>query len=169
VPEKNRLGDWESDTVIGKCHKGVLVTMTERVSKLTLAICVARKEAESVKEAIIQALQPVKDWVKTMTFDNGLEFCHHGEIAQQLECETYFAHPYHSWERGLNENHNGLLRQYFPKQSPLDAVSQYELDTAITEMNHRPRKSLNYKTPCEIFYEMSGQYFGSFSSVALMT
>jgi IS30 family transposase len=169
VDEKSRLGDWEADTVIGKGHKGVLVTLTERVSKLNLAICVARKEAVLVKEAIIQALQPVKDWVKTMTFDNGREFCHHSEIAQQLDCETYFAKPYHSWQRGLNENHNGLLRQYFPKQSPLDTVSQRELDVAISEMNHRPRKSLNYKTPWEVFYEMSGQYFDSFSSVALMT
>jgi IS30 family transposase len=169
VDEKSRLGDWEADTVIGKGHKGVFVTLTERVSKLNLAICVAHKEAVLVKEAIIQALQPVKDWVKTITFDNGREFCQHSDIAQQLECKTYFAKPYHSWQRGLNENHNGLLRQYFPKQSPLDTVSQHELDLAISEMNHRPRKSLNYKTPWEVFFEMSGQYFDSFPSVALMT
>lgn len=169
VDEKSRLGDWEADTVIGKGHKGVFVTLTERVSKLNLAICVAHKEAVLVKTAIIQALQPVKDWVKTITFDNGREFCKHSDIAQQLECETYFAKPYHSWQRGLNENHNGLLRQYFPKQSPLDTVSQHELDLVISEMNHRPRKSLNYKTPWEVFFEMSGQYFDSFPSVALMT
>lgn len=168
VDEKSRLGDWEADTVIGKGHKGVFVTLTERVSKLNLAICVAHKETILVKEAIIQALLPVKDWVKTITFDNGREFCQHSDIAQQLECENYFAKPYHSWQRGLNENHNGLLRQYFPKKTRLDTVTQHEVDFAIHEMNHRPRKSLNYKTPWEVFFEMSGRYFDSFPSVALM-
>jgi IS30 family transposase len=169
VDKKVRLGDWEGDTVIGKGHKGVFVTLTERVSKLNIAICVPRKEAVLVKDAIIQALQGLKTWVKTITFDNGREFCQHEEIAQQLECETFFAKPYASWQRGLNENHNGLLRQYFPKQSRLDTVTQQELDKATNEMNHRPRKSLNYRTPWEVFFELSGQYFDSFPSVALMT
>ena len=169
VDKKERLGDWEADTVIGKGHKGVFVTLTERVSKLNIAICVPKKEADLVKNAIIQALSSVKEWVKTITFDNGREFCQHNDIAQQLDCETFFAKPYASWQRGLNENHNGLLRQYFPKKSPLDTVTQPELDVATNEMNHRPRKSLNYRSPLEVFYEMSGQYFDSFSSVALMT
>jgi len=90
-------------------------------------------------------------------------------IALAIECETYFAKPYHSWQRGLNENHNGLLRQYFPKKTRLDTLTQHEVDFAIHEMNHRPRKSLNYKTPWEVFFEMSGQYFDSFPSVALVT
>lgn len=136
---------------------------------MNFAICVPRKEAVLVKDAIIQALQPLKNWVKTITFDNGREFCQHNEIAQQLECETYFAKPYHSWQRGLNENHNGLLRQYFPKKTRLDTVTQQEVDLAINEMNRRPRKTLNYQTPWEVFFKMSGQHFDSFSSVALMT
>ena len=169
VDEKIRLGDWEADTVIGKGHQGVFVTLTERVSKLNLAICVPHKEAALVKEAIISALQPLKEWVKTITFDNGREFTQHSDIAQALECETYFAKPYHSWQRGLNENHNGLLRQYFPKKSALADVSQEQLNQAINEMNHRPRKLLNYKTPWEVFFELSGQHPHSFSDVALMT
>jgi len=169
VDDKDRLGDWEADTVIGKGHQGVLVTLTERVSKLNLVIPIVRKEAELTKEAIIQALKPFAAWVHTLTFDNGREFCKHAEIAKALDCKTYFAKPYHSWERGLNENHNGLLRQYFPKQSPLDKVSQHEADRAVNALNNRPRKSLNYRTPWEVFNEMTNQYFDSFPSVALIT
>lgn len=169
VDEKSRLGDWEADTVIGKGHQGVLVTLTERVSRFNLAISVPCKEAQTVKNAIIAALRPLKDWVKTITFDNGREFCLHEEISQQLDCKTFFAKPYHSWQRGLNENHNGLLRQYFPKQSALDNVTQAQVNQAIDEMNHRPRKLLDYKTPWEVFFEMSGLYSDSFSGVALMT
>jgi IS30 family transposase len=102
----------------------VLVTLTERVSKLNLVIPIIRKEAELTKDAIIQALKPFATWVHTITFDNGREFCRHVDIANALVCDTYFAKPYHSWERGLNENHNGLLRQYFPKKQPLDHVTQ---------------------------------------------
>lgn len=169
VDKKGRLGDWEADTVIGKGHQGVFVTLTERVSKLNIAVCVPKKEAGLVKNAIVQALHSVKEWVKTITFDNGREFCQHGDIAQQLDCETYFAKPYSSWQRGLNENHNGLLRQYFPKPSPLDNVTQQELGAATNEMNRRPRKSLNYQTPLEVFFNISGLYFDSFSGVALIT
>ena len=169
VDEKTRLGDWEADTVIGKGHQGVLVTLTERVSKLNLVIPIVRKEAELTKEAIIQALKPFATWVHTITFDNGREFCKHTEIAKALDCKTYFAKPYHCWERGLNENHNGLLRQYFPKQSPLDKVTQHEADLAVSALNNRPRKLLNYRTPWEVFNDLTGQYFDSFPSVALIT
>ena len=95
VAEKTRLGDWEADTVIGKGHQGVLVTLTERVSKLNLAIPIIRKEAELTKEAIIEALKPFAAFVHTITFDNGREFCRHTDIAKALNCETYFAKPYH--------------------------------------------------------------------------
>lgn len=169
VDKKTRLGDWEADTVIGKGRQGVLVTLTERVSKLNLVIPIVRKEAELTKEAIIHALKPFAAWVHTLTFDNGREFCKHTEIAKALDCKTYFAKPYHSWERGLNENHNGLLRQYFPKQSPLDKLTQHEADFAVSALNNRPRKLLNYRTPWEVFNEMSKQYFDSLPSVALMT
>jgi len=156
VDDKARLGDWEADTVIGKGHKGVLVTLTERVSKLNFAISIGRKESELTKEAIINTLAPFKHWVHTITFDNGREFCAHEAIAKALDCNTYFAKPYHSWQRGLNENHNGLLRQYFPKKEPLDNVTQGEVDDAITALNHRPRKGLNYRTPWEVFCQITG-------------
>jgi len=168
VDEKSRLGDWEADTVIGKGHKGVLVTLTERVSKLSLAIPVPRKEAVLVKDAIVAALKPFKTWVHTLTFDNGLEFAQHHEVAKALGCLTFFARPYHSWERGLNENHNGLLRQYFPKCSPLDGVTKKEVDKAVEEMNHRPRKGLGYRTPWEVFKEMAGWESQDWLGVALM-
>ncbi len=155
VDDKTRLGDWEADTVIGKGHRGVLVTLTERVSKLNFAVSIMRKESELTKDAIIEVLTPFKQWVHTITFDNGREFCGHQAIAKTLGCSTYFAKPYHSWQRGLNENHNGLLRQYFPKNEPLDTVTQEEVDSAITALNHRPRKTLNYKTPWEVFCEMT--------------
>ena len=169
VDEKTRLGDWEADTVIGKGHQGVLVTLTERVSKLNLAIPIMRKEAELTKEAIIQALKPFAAWVHTITFDNGREFCRHVDIAKAVDCDTYFAKPYHSWERGLNENHNGLLRQYFPKNQPLDEVTQDDVNKALAGLNHRPRKKLNYKTPWEVFCEMASLNTDDLLGVAFMS
>jgi IS30 family transposase len=169
VAEKARLGDWEADTVIGKGHQGGLVTLTERVSKLNLVIPIVRKEAELTKEAIIGALKPFAAWVHTITFDNGREFCKHTEIAQALGCKTFFAKPYHSWERGLNENHNGLLRQYFPKNQPLNQVTQDDANKALAGLNHRPRKNLNYKTPWEVFCEMASLTTDDLLGVAFMT
>ena len=169
VAEKTRLGDWEADTVIGKNHKGVLVTLTERVSKFTLAIPVVAKTAELVQQAITNQLNLLKDWVYTITFDNGREFCHHQKIAALLACDTYFAKPYHSWERGLNENHNGLLRQYFPKNEQLDGVSSSEVFQAVHQLNHRPRKTLGYKTPYEVFCQLANLDVDFLSSVAFIT
>jgi IS30 family transposase len=159
VDEKSRVGDWEADTMIGKGHQGVFVTLTERVTKLNLAIVVPSKEASVVKDAIIKALSPLKEWVHTITFDNGLEFTQHSKVAGNLDCQTFFAKPYSSWQRGLNENHNGLLRQYFPKNMPLNEVTQDELDFAINALNDRPRKKLGYKTPREVFTQMTGLTF----------
>lgn len=168
VDTKTRLGDWEADTVIGKGHQGVLVTLTERVSKLNLVIPILRKEAGLTQDAIIHALKPFAAWVHTITFDNGREFSRHAEIAKALACTTYFAKPYHSWERGLNENHNGLLRQYFPKHQPLDQVTQDDVNKALAGLNHRPRKSLNYKTPWEVFCEMASLNTNHCLGVAFM-
>lgn len=155
VDEKYRVGDWEADTMIGKGYQGVFVTLTERVTKLNLAIVVPSKEASVVKDAIIKALSPFKEFVHTITFDNGLEFTQHSKVAVNLDCQTFFAKPYSSWQRGLNENHNGLLRQYFPKNMPLNTVSQDELDSAIDALNNRPRKKLGYQTPIEVFTQMT--------------
>jgi len=154
VDQKVRLGDWEADTVIGKGHKGVLVTLSERVSKLNLIARVPTKHAEGVTEAIIAMLKPYKKELNTITFDNGKEFAYHEKIAEALKVDTYFAHPYRSWERGLNENHNGLIRQYLPKDQPLDKVTKKQVIDIQTRLNQRPRKLLGFKTPEEVYEKM---------------
>lgn len=154
VEQKIRLGDWEADTVIGKSHKGVLVTLAERVSKKTLIAQVQSKHADGVTAAIIRLLQPEKSDLHTITYDNGKEFAYHAQITASLEVEGYFAHPYHSWERGLNENHNGLIRQYLPKDMTLDNVTDRDVRTIQDKLNNRPRKTLGYKTPNEVYNEM---------------
>ena len=154
VDEKSRLGDWEADTVIGKGHKGVLVTLTERYSKLNLIAQVKSKHAEYVTQAIIRLLEPYKEKLHTITFDNGKEFAYHETIKEELQVDTYFAHPYSSWERGLNENHNGLIRQYLPKGMPLDKVTKPQVIEIQNKLNDRPRKLLGFKTPNEVYQEM---------------
>jgi len=154
VDQKCRLGDWEADTVIGKGHKGVLVTLAERVSKKTLIAKVNSKHADVVTAAIIRLLKSEKNYLHTITYDNGKEFAYHDEISDALNIEGYFAHPYHSWERGLNENHNGLIRQYLPKGMALDKVTDKEIQVIQNKLNNRPRKTLGYKTPNEVYAEM---------------
>jgi IS30 family transposase len=124
VDSKERLGDWEADTVIEKGHKGVLVTLAERCSRKTLIAHVKSKHAEVASDAIIRLLKDEKEKLHTITFDNGKEFAYHAKIKNALACDNYFAHPYCSWERGLNENHNGLIRQYLPKGMVLDKVTR---------------------------------------------
>ena len=155
VDQKIRLGDWEADTVIGKGHKGVLVTLTERVSKLNLVKRVPSKHADVVTKAIITMLKPYQPDLLTITFDNGKEFAFHDKIKKKLKVDTYFAHPYSSWERGLNENHNGLIRQYLPKDQALDKVTDKEILEIQNRLNERPRKMLGFKTPNEIYSEMA--------------
>jgi IS30 family transposase len=154
VDKKVRLGDWEADTVIGKGHKGVLVTLAERVSKKTLIAHVPSKHADVVTKAIIRLLYPDKAHLRTITFDNGKEFAYHAQIKEALGADNYFAHPYHSWERGLNENHNGLIRQYLPKGMPLDKVATEDIAIIQAKLNNRPRKLLGYKTPNEVYDAM---------------
>ena len=152
VDQRSRVGDWEGDTVIGKGHQGVLVTLVERKSRYTLAAQLDSRHSNKVTQAIVELLGPHKRRCKTLTFDNGKEFAEHAFIAKCLDAKVYFAHPYCSWERGLNENHNGLLRQYFPKKTNLLKVTQDEVNEAVYRMNHRPRKCLGYRTPHEVFY-----------------
>lgn len=154
VDEKSRLGDWEVDTVIGKGHKGVIVSMVERASKLTKLVVVRHKTAKEVCNALIIKLDPVKKFVLTITADNGKEFATHEIVSNALESTFFFATPYHSWERGLNEHTNGLLRQYVPKDRALDDLTQEELDRIEMLLNTRPRKVLNYKTPLQAFNSM---------------
>jgi IS30 family transposase len=152
VSEKTRLGDWEIDTVIGKNHQGALVTIVDRVSKFTLIKKVASKHADVVTEATITLLQPYLDRTLTITADNGKEFAGHEKIKAALDADVYFAHPYSSWERGLNENTNGLIRQYFTKGSSFENITDKDVDDVMKKLNHRPRKTLNYKTPHSVFF-----------------
>lgn len=153
VETKERIGDWEADTVIGKAHKGALVSLTERRSKLSLIYKVERKTSDLVKKAMSKLLLPLKEIVHTITSDNGKEFAMHEETARILETDFYFAHPYASYERGLNENTNGLIRQYFPKDRDFKTITDEELIMAMKKLNNRPRKTLGYLTPNEVFFE----------------
>lgn len=155
VDTRSRVGDWEADLVIGRGHKGAIVTLAERRSRLYLALPILRKTAELTTQAITTLLAAFKDWTHTITYDNGREFNGHAAIAKALDCQGFFARPYHSWERGLNENSNGLLRQYFPKKMPLNKVSKAAVSAAVESMNHRPRKCLGFQTPWEVFTNLT--------------
>lgn len=157
VEEKNRVGDWEIDTIIGKEHKGAIVSMVDRHSKLTLLSQVSRKTAQEVEEALTNRLGEVADSVLTLTADNGKEFANHQVIAEKLGATVYFARPYHSWERGLNEHTNGLVRQYLPKNERLDAVTDDTVREIENLLNNRPRKVLQFRTPMEVFNERRTQ------------
>lgn len=152
VEQKTRIGDWEIDTVIGKSHQGALVTIVDRMSKFTLIKKVDSKHAEVVANATIRLLKPYLDRTLTITADNGKEFADHERLTEQLGSTVYFAHPYRSWERGLNENTNGLIRQYFTKGSSFENISSGQVEVVMEKLNHRPRKTLNYKTPHSVFF-----------------
>ena len=153
VDSRERFGDWEADTVLGKQGTGVLVTLAERKSRHYLVKRVRSKQADEVRDAIIEMLRPYAKHVHTITFDNGGEFAGHKAIEAALEAKTYFAHPYSSWERGLNENFNGLLRQYIPKGTDLRAVTDEEIEQAQRALNLRPRKCLGFRQPGKVFEE----------------
>ena len=153
VNNKSRVGDWEGDTIIGKGHQGVVATLVERKTQYTVLTASKTKQAPQVRQRIEKALAPHRSRVYTITYDNGLEFAEHQKMAQTLSADIYFAHPYASWERGLNENTNGLIRQYLPKSRRLDNVTQKELKHIMDQLNHRPRKSLGFKTPYELFFK----------------
>ena len=152
VEARNRFGDWELDTVIGKNHQQALVTLVERKSRLILIAKVIRKTAANVSDAIISLLSDLAPWVHTLTADNGREFAGHTTIAKELNAKFYFAHPYASWERGLNENTNGLIRQYFPKKHEFATITDQHIECVMNKLNNRPRKCLGFKTPNEVFF-----------------
>ena len=155
VDQRQRLGDWEVDTILGKGRRQAVLTLTERKSRFALLRKVDRRTAELVREAVIDLLQPVADRSHTITADNGKEFAEHQRIAQELGIDFFFAHPYAAWERGSNENMNGLVRQYIPKNRELSSVTNDELEQVMIKLNHRPRKCLDFKSPFEVFLELS--------------
>ena len=152
VESRSRLGDWEFDTIIGKGHKQAIVSLTECKSRLTLIHRVDRKTTDNVTSAIPRLLKPIAHRVHTLTSDNGKEFAGHEAIVAKLDAQSFFAHPYSSWELGLNENTNGLIRQYFPKHRDFTTITQKEINQVMDKLNNRPRKCLGIKTPNQVFF-----------------
>ncbi len=153
VASKGRFGDWEADTIIGARHKGGIVSIVERKSKLTRLRKLATKGAAEMRHTSVALLASLAARVHTITVDNGKEFCQHEQIAAALQARIYFAHPYSSWERGLNENTNGLVRQYFPKKYEFARITNQDLQQVEDLLNNRPRKTLGYRTPNEVFFK----------------
>lgn len=166
VAERGRFGDWEGDLVIGAGQKQALVTLNERTSRYTLIAHVPKKTAQAVSDAMISMLTPFAACVHTLTTDNGKEFAQHERIAKQLGADFFFAHPYASWERGANENMNGLIRQFFPKKMAFESITLGDIELAMHRLNHRPRKCLGFKTPHEVFMK---QLHSRHNAVALQT
>ena len=153
VANKGRFGDWEADTIIGARHQAGILSVVERKSKLVRLRKLATKGAVEMKDNCIDLLAPLAARVHTITVDNGKEFCAHELIAQGLQTRIYFAHPYASWERGLNENTNGLVRQYFPKKYDFTKITDKDLQQVEDLLNNRPRKTLGYRTPNEVSFK----------------
>lgn len=152
VETRTEIGHWEGDTIRGKEKTTAIVTHVERVSGFAIADKLDDATAENLKQKTVQSFARIpKEKKKTETFDNGVEFSEYELMGRETGMEIFFAYPYHSWERGSNENFNGLLREYFPKGSPFATVTQKDVDQAIRELNHRPRKRLKYLTPYEVF------------------
>ena len=152
VEKKSRIGDWEGDTVISAVSKTALLTVVDRCSKYTLIKKIGQKTAENVYHAMIEKMHLLPHTVHTITYDNGMEFAAHDKISKDLHSKAYFATPYHSWERGLNEHSNGLIRQYLPKSFDFKNTTDEEIQNIENKLNHRPRKVLGYKTPFEVFF-----------------
>jgi transposase, IS30 family len=151
VDSQERIGDIEVDTVIGKNHQHALVTAVDRKTLYTWIGFVPTKDATSVGRSLIQLLSPYGSTIKTITSDNGKEFAQHQKVAKRLNCDFYFAHPYASWERGINENTNGLIRQYIRKGTSMEHVTDELLEFIMERLNNRPRKKLGFCTPKEAF------------------
>lgn len=144
---RQTIGHWEGDTIIYSNKKAVN-SLVERKTKFVALTKLERKTAELTKQAVISKLQ--NHYRETLTVDNGTENADHEKIANELKMKVYFCHPYHSWEKGTNENTNGLVRRYLPKRTNIDDLTQKELDAIADELNDRPRKSLDYQTPREV-------------------
>jgi len=147
VAQRRRFGDWEIDLVEGRKGTGYVLTMVERKSRLTLFEKLPDKKAATVSEALLDRFYGWK--VRTLTYDNGLEFSGHQKVAAKLGASSYFCAPYHSWEKGLVENHNGLFRQYHPKGSSFEHVTTERLQLIEFQLNTRPRKALEYAAPID--------------------
>jgi len=156
VETRERFGDWEGDTIEGKKSTGYMATHVERKSRFLIAAKLLNKKAESLTSESVKAFCRIPiDMRKTLTVDNGKEFARFKELENQTGLTVYFADPYSAWQRGTNENTNGLLRQYFPKGTDFRNVTAEELAFAVKKLNHRPRKCLGYQSPYEVFWNTS--------------
>lgn len=164
VDKKERFGDLEIDTIIGKNHKGAILTINDRVTSRVWIRKLSGKEAIPVAKITVWALRKVKHLIHTITADNGKEFAKHEDIAQKLDINFYFCKPYHSWERGANENTNGLIRQYIPKGTDFSEVTNKRIKWIENNLNNRPSKRLGYLTPNEKFRQIINM-----NSVAFVT
>lgn len=148
VDARSRFGDWEMDTIVGKEGKGVIVTLVERTTKkMLMAKSPKGRNAKAVAKLVVQMLRPFERHVLSITTDNGTEFAEHKYIAKMLHTKVYFAHPYSSWEKGLIENTNKLIRQYIPNGTDFHTLSDDYILSVQSELNLRPRKLLNFSTP----------------------
>jgi len=155
VEQRQRIGDWEVDTIVGKGHHQGIVTLIERKSRFALLSKVEQRTADQVSKAMIDLLLPVSDHLHTITADNGKEFGEHERVAHELQVDFFFAHPNAAWERGANENMNGLVRQYIPKKRNFASVTDVELIQIMKRLNYRPRKCLDFMSPFEVFFDQS--------------
>jgi transposase, IS30 family len=153
IDNRAQVGHWEADTIVGPHHASALLSIVERKSGYTLLALLPDRTASSAYQAMVQLLQPIAHKVKTITTDNGSEFAWHEKLDATLGCVSYFCTPYSSCQRGTNENTNGLVRQYVPKQRELDTVDQQELQMIEDNLNHRPRKRLDFRTPHRVFVQ----------------
>jgi IS30 family transposase len=152
VEEKSRAGDREGDTIESAGKNACIATFVDRKTKFLLAKLMPDKSAASLNHAAVRAFEPIPVHLRnTLAVDNGKEFAARRSLSQALELDICFAHPYHSWERGLNEHTNGLIRQYLPKKIPFNTLAQEELDKIVEKINNRPRKVLGCLTPYEVF------------------
>ena len=153
--ERRRLGDWEGDTIVGKGRKGYILTCVDRASRYLIArklgICAAEPVAQCLRRTIRRLPGSKRH---SLTLDNGREFARPAELERRLGLKVFFAHPYHAWERGTNENTNGLLRQYVPRDANLMVLTNEQLRSYVRALNHRPRKCLGYQSPFEFFHRI---------------
>ena len=153
INNRGRFGDWEIDTIIGRGNKGAIITATERSTGFLLMKKLKKgKNAKNLAKELVLMMLPYKQFVSSITSDNGSEFYEHKEIAKKLHADYFFAHPYSSWERGLNEYTNKLIRQYIPKKQPFDEFDDLKITQIQHKINNRPRKKLNFENPKKIFF-----------------
>ncbi len=159
MDRKERFGDFEIDLINGARHRGNLFTANDRMSLFCILEPLRTKEADELADTAFSAFMPYRELLRTVTSDNGKEFAGHARIACELDVGYYFAHPCHSWERGANENMNGLIRQYLPKGTFFEDLTREEVKRIEWKLNNRPRKRLGFLTPLEYISRRVGQIY----------